>query len=79
MQAARVSEATFYKYRAKFAGMDVSDARKLKVLEYENAKLKKQLAEVMLDNAMLKDVASRNGNARCKNGKLRLTCAECTA
>lgn len=54
-----ISEATFYKYKAKFGGMDVSDARKLKVLEDENAKLKKLLAEAMLDNAMLKDVASK--------------------
>ncbi|MCC0033207.1 MAG: IS3 family transposase [Brucellaceae bacterium] len=52
-----ISEATFYKYKAKFGGMDVSDARKLKALEDENAKLKKLLAEAMLDNAMLKDVA----------------------
>ena len=54
-----VSSATFYKYKAKFGGMDVSDARKLKALEDENAKLKKLLAEQMLDNAMLKDVAAR--------------------
>ena len=54
-----ISEATFYKYKAKFGGMDVSDARKLKALEDENAKLKKLLAEAMLDNAMLNDVASK--------------------
>ena len=54
-----ISEATFYKYNAKFGGMDVSDARRLKALESENAKLKKQLAEAMFDNAMLKDVASK--------------------
>ncbi len=54
-----VSSATFYEYKAKFGGIDVSDARKLKALEDENAKLKKLLAEQMLDNAMLKDVASR--------------------
>lgn len=54
-----ISDATFYKYKAKFGGMDVSDARKLKVLEDENIKLKKLLAEAMLDNAMLKDVASK--------------------
>ena len=54
-----ISEATFYKYKAKFGGMDVSDARRLKALEEENAKLKKLLAEAMLDNAMLKDVASK--------------------
>ena len=54
-----ISEATFYKYKAKFGGMEISDARKLKALEDENAKLKKLLAEAMLDNAMLKDVASK--------------------
>tara|TARA_R110002049_G_scaffold33269_2_gene109507 strand:- start:376 stop:717 length:342 start_codon:yes stop_codon:yes gene_type:complete len=62
-----ISEATFYKYKAKFGGMDVSDARKLKALEDENAKLKKRLAETMLDNAILKDVASKkSGDARYK-------------
>ena len=55
-----VSTASFYKYKAKFGGMEVSDARKLKALEDENAKLKKLLAEQMLDNARLKDVNSKN-------------------
>ena len=54
-----ISSASFYKYKAKFGGMDVSDARKLKALEEENAKLKKLLAEQMLDNAMLKDINSK--------------------
>ena len=54
-----VSTASFYKYKAKFGGMEVSDARKLKALEDENTKLKKPLAEQMLDNAMLKDVNSK--------------------
>jgi putative transposase len=54
-----ISKATFYKYKAKFGGMDVSDARKLKALEDENAKLKKLLAKAMLDNAMRQDVASK--------------------
>jgi len=53
-----VSEA-FYKWKAKYGGMDVSDARRLRTLEDENAKLKKLLAEAMLDNAMLRDVAAR--------------------
>ncbi|MEP1331065.1 MAG: transposase, partial [Lentilitoribacter sp.] len=44
-----ISTASFYKYKAKFGGMEVSDARKLKALEDENAKLKKLLAEQMLD------------------------------
>ena len=54
-----ISSATFYKWKAKFGGLEVSDARKLKALEDENAKLKRLLAEQVLDNAMLKDVASR--------------------
>ena len=49
----------FYKWKAKYAGLDVSEARRLKVLEDENAKLKKLLAEAMLDNAMLKDLAAK--------------------
>ena len=54
-----ISSATFFKWKARFGGMDVSDARKLKALEEENAKLKKLLAETMLDNAMLKDLNSK--------------------
>ena len=54
-----ISDATFYKWKAKFGGMDVSDARRLKTLEDENGKLKKLLAEAMLDNAMLKDIAAK--------------------
>ena len=54
-----ISPATFYKFKAKYGGMDVSDARRLKTLEDENARLKKLLAEQMLDNAILKDVAAK--------------------
>ena len=54
-----ISSATFYKWKAKFGGLDVSDAKRLKALEEENAKLKKLLAEAMLDNAMLKDIATK--------------------
>ncbi len=54
-----VSQATFYKWKAKYGGLEVSDARRLKALEDENARLKKLLAEAMLDNAMLRDVAAR--------------------
>ena len=54
-----VSQPTFYKWKAKFGGMEVSDARKLKSLEAENTRLKKLLAEQMLDNAMLRDVNSK--------------------
>lgn len=51
------SDATFYKWRARFGGMEVSDARRLRELEGENAKLKKLLAEAMLDIEALKVVA----------------------
>ncbi len=54
-----ISQPTFYKWKAKFGGMEVSDARKLKSLEAENTRLKKLLAEQMLDNAMLRDVNSK--------------------
>ena len=54
-----ISEATFYKWKAKFGGLDVSDARRLRQLEDENARLKKLLADAMLDNAVLKDIASK--------------------
>jgi len=63
-----ISDAIFYKWRAKFGGMDVSDARRLKVFEGENAKLKKLLAEAMLENAMLNNIASKYGDARGKAG-----------
>jgi putative transposase len=53
------SDASYYKWKAKFGGMDVSDARRLKALEDENNKLKRLLADAMLDNAALKDVVSR--------------------
>ena len=54
-----ISTATFYKWKAKYGGLDVSEARRLKALEDENAKLKKLLAEAMLDNAMLKDLTTK--------------------
>jgi putative transposase len=54
-----ISSATFYEWKAKYGGLDVSDARRLKSLEDENAKLKRLLAEAMLDNAMLKDIATK--------------------
>jgi putative transposase len=60
------SQATFFKWEAKYGGMEVSEARKLKALEEENRKLKKLLAETMLDVAMLKDLNSKNGDARCE-------------
>ena len=54
-----ISGATFYKWKAKYGGLEVSDARRLRVLEAENAKLKKLLAEAMLDNVMLKDLTAK--------------------
>jgi putative transposase len=54
-----ISSATFYAWKAKFGGMEVSEAKRLKALEEENAKLKKLLAEAMLDNAVLKDIAGK--------------------
>ena len=54
-----ISGATFYKWKSKFGGMEVSEARRLKVLEDENAKLKRLLAEAMLDNAMLKEITAK--------------------
>jgi len=54
-----ISEGTFYKWKARLGGMSISEAKRLKSLEDENARLKKLLAEAMLDNAMLKDVASK--------------------
>ena len=53
------SAARFYKWKAKYGGLEVSDAKRLKALEDENSKLKKLLAEAMLDNAMLQDIASK--------------------
>jgi len=63
-----VSSTTFYKWKAKFGGLEVSEAKRLRQLEDENAKLKKLLAEAMLDNAMLKEITAKNGSARCQAG-----------
>ena len=54
-----VSEATFCNWKSKFGGMDISEAKRLKALEGENAKLKRLLADTMLDNAALKDLLSK--------------------
>ena len=54
-----ISEATYYNWKAKFGGMTVSDAQRLKALEAENSKLKRLLADSLLDNAALKDVVGR--------------------
>ena len=54
-----ISEATFYNWKAKYGGMDVSEARKLKALEVENARLKRMVADLHLDIEILKDVNSK--------------------
>ena len=54
-----VSSATFYKWKAKFGGLDVSEAKRLKALEDENLRLKRMLADAMLDNAALKDLRGK--------------------
>ncbi|GAC1568996.1 MAG: hypothetical protein NVS3B3_22910 [Aquirhabdus sp.] len=54
-----IADATYYNWKAKFGGMSVSDAQRLKELESENAKLKRLLTDSMLDNAALKDIVGR--------------------
>jgi len=54
-----MSSATFYAWKAKYGGLEVSEAKRLKALEEENAKLKRLLADTMLDNAGLKDLLAR--------------------
>ena len=55
-----ISDATFYTWRKKFGGMEVSDVKRLKALEEENAKLKKLLAEQMIDAATLREMLGKN-------------------
>jgi putative transposase len=66
-----VSSATFYKWKSRYGGLDVSEARRLRALKEENAPLKKLLAEAMLDNVVLKDLASKKGDARREAGSGR--------
>jgi putative transposase len=54
-----ISEATLYNWKAKYGGLEVSDAKRLRALEDENAKLKRLLADAMLDNAGLKDLLAK--------------------
>ena len=54
-----ISEATFYNWKSKYGGLEVSEAKRLRALESENAKLKKLLAEAHLDNAALKDLLTK--------------------
>jgi putative transposase len=55
-----VSDATYYKWKSKYGGLEVNEARRLKSLEDENSRLKRLLADAMLDNAALKDALSKN-------------------
>jgi putative transposase len=55
-----ISEQTFYRWKAKYGGLDVGDAQRLKTLEDENRRLKRLVADLALDNAALKDVLSKN-------------------
>lgn len=55
-----LSQGTFYKYKSKYGGMELSDVAKMKALEDENAKLKRLLADSMLDNVVLKDLLGKN-------------------
>lgn len=59
-----MSEATLYNWKAKYGGMEVSEAKRLRALEEENSKLKRLLADAMLDNAALKELLAKNGRAR---------------
>jgi putative transposase len=54
-----ISEASFYNWKSKYGGIEISEAKRLKALEVENTKLKKLLADAMLDNAALKDLLSK--------------------
>lgn len=63
-----VSSATFYKWKVKYGGLEVSDAKRLRSLEDKNRQLKKPLAEAILDNGMLKDIATKIGDARGEAG-----------
>ena len=64
-----VSDATFYKWLAKYGGMDVSDVKKQKALEAENARLKKLLAEQMMDVSTLKEMLGKTSEAWCATTK----------
>ena len=73
-----LSSPTFYKWKAKYGGMDVSEARRLKALEDENAKLKRMLADAMLDNVALKDLLGKKWCRPLPIGRLRRICSRPT-
>lgn len=61
IRQAGITEQTFYRWKSKYGGMEVSDAKKLRQLEEENRRLKTMVADLMLDNKILKDVNSKKG------------------
>ena len=73
-----LSSPTFYKWKAKYGGLDVSEARRLKALEDENAKLKRMLADAMLDNVALKDLLGKQWCRPPRIGRLRRICSRPT-
>jgi len=60
VRQADISEQTYYRWRKTYGGMDTSDAKRLKMMEKENLRLKRLVAELSLDNAILRDVNSKN-------------------
>jgi hypothetical protein len=66
-----MSGGTYYAWKTKFGGLEVSDAKRLRALEEENARLKRLLADTMLDNAGLMDLLSKNGDVPRKAGSCR--------
>ncbi len=62
-----ISPATFYQWEAKFGGLEISEACRLRTLEAETARLKKLLTDAMLDNAMLKDIAGKRSPLQCRS------------
>lgn len=61
-----ISLATFYEWKSKCGGLDVSDVRRRRQLKHENERLKKLLADSMLENAMLKEIRAKNSSVRCQ-------------
>jgi putative transposase len=70
-----ISEATFYKWKAKYGGLEVSEAKRLRALEDENGRLKRMLADAMLDNAALKDLLGKQWCGPPRDGRRWCICA----
>ena len=64
-----ITEATIYRWKSKYGGMDVSEAKRLRALEEENRRLKTLIADLMLDNKILKDINSKNWSSPPKREK----------